>query len=109
MKVLNKTTMALSVLIALLCAACGDKLVSQSSEKVGRTEGSISCNAGPGYCMACGLSFDGKYDCMPRYKTSCPGSQQAVFDIYLVTSVHESGKQTSVERRDFIEAITPCT
>ena len=52
MKNFKRASIAASALIALLCAGCGDKVVSSSSEKVGQIEAANSCSKGAGYCLA---------------------------------------------------------
>lgn len=44
-----------------------------------------------GVCLACGLGFDGKYNCHPGAKVSCPGKRDAVVEVQPYEAVLESG------------------
>ena len=94
----------LLIFLSVAVLAGCDKVTSETATATGdEYEGTASCSK-VGYCLTCGPSFDGKVDCMPRFRPNCPGSQPATLQNYSVHRVYESGAvetytRTSVVRR----------
>lgn len=96
----------IACILVLILSAC-DKEVSRSYGEVRVEERSVRCTH-PGYCMACGLSFDGKYDCMPRFRPFCPGSQKAKVKVTPVIIKYESGDIRATELTQTTETLEAC-
>lgn len=92
------------ILLLLLALAAGcDREVSRTvfRDQMAVVKTSQSCNAGPGYCYACAMGFDGKFQCSFGLKHSCPGSQPVTVERTPVAINYESGKvlRSHVDRR----------
>ena len=99
---------ALICIIVLILSGCDDPVVSTNKEKIGQKIERSSCSLGPGYCMECGLNINGSFDCLPKFKHNCHGSQEALFDVYKVTNYHKSGAITYSEKLIFLEEKSVC-
>lgn len=63
----------------------------------------------PGYCMACGLGFDGSFKCAARFQYSCPGRRPVVQEVTPCIATHESGMQSRCDQRRTLKTLGACT
>ena len=101
---------AIAAMLTVLLSACDSEISRTHTEPVKSTE-EISCTYhSPGFCMDCGISFSGKFDCAARLKPNCShrGKQMAKIQRYEVTVLFESGKRESFEKVDVLREITEC-
>lgn len=66
---------ALTISVFAVLVGCGPDVdrVENDGESVVR-QTTQSCST-VGYCITCGLGFDGSFSCGPKLSMSCPGSQ----------------------------------
>lgn len=98
-----------AVLIALLSACDAEIGRTQTNPVISIVD--MSCTYySSGYCLDCGISFDGKFDCAARMKPKCarPSSQMVELQQYKVTVSFESGRQETYSRREVLREITEC-
>lgn len=101
---------AIAAMLTVLLSACDAEVSRTQTEPVKSTE-KIRCTYhSAGYCMDCGMSFSGKYDCSPRLKPNCThsGTQMAEIQKYEVTVTFESGKQDTFEKVDVLNRLGQC-
>lgn len=105
---MNKIIAAMTV---LLLAGCFDAPVSHTAiagtDRVER--GTASCSKGIGYCMTCGLGFDGKINCVPGFKFNCQGTQPVTRKVWEVVIRYESGKSKRTTESEILTRDGACT
>lgn len=84
-----------------------DPVVARAAGETRREEQNVSCTH-LGYCMACGLGMHGSYDCSPKFKYNCPGTQPALVDVTPVTLTYESGKLRIIEETRTVQTLGSC-
>lgn len=100
------------VLVSSLLIAAG------CDKEIGRTVGDsqisteeVTCQyTAPGYCMDCGISFDGKYDCSLRFKPYCSHSGRQMADVFRspVVVKYQSGKERAFIEKRIIKTHSEC-
>ena len=96
------------IIIAILLISGCDRIVSEKREAAGTGIESVHCTH-PGFCMECGLNFDGSFDCAPKFKYTCSGSQKAEVEYFYVHRVWESGDRTSQKDYKVIKTLEACS
>ena len=102
----------LVVALTLLLCSCSREV--EVARKYGNTTTEVR-NVGcsytkPDYCMDCGLSFNGEFDCSPRFKFSCShlGHQQIKVEAIPLTIVYQSGMSKTTEIIKKTEYLSEC-
>ena len=85
----------LVLVIALGLSACGPAEVGRTPhyETTRVEQSSESCDKGFGYCYACGLGFNGKFECSYGFKYSCNGQRPVTKKVWDVTIKYEDGTE----------------
>ena len=102
----------LAATLLILMAGCMKVDAEVARSKVSgseRTErGAVSCSK-PGYCMVCGLGFNGEFNCKPGFKYSCPGTQRVTRRVWSADVRYESGLSRRVTDSEIISRDSACT
>lgn len=79
-----------------------------SSKDLDTTKKIVSCSYA-GYCMDCGLGFDGSFDCSLKLRPSCSGNRQALVkstEFTITTTYHlKTGDRISPPKRKVNETV----
>lgn len=92
---------------ALLLTAC-DRRIEIKREAVTRDVREISCTH-YGYCLRCGLGFDGEFSCGFGWSSLCSGKQQAMVRTDRITYQWEESREIETRLVDqVIERYESC-
>ena len=100
----------LVLVIALGLSACGPAEIGRTPhyETTRVEQSSESCNKGAGYCYACGLGFNGKFECSYGFKYSCNGTRPVTRKIWDVTVKYEDGTERITMDSDVVSINGTC-
>lgn len=102
----------MAAIFLVLLVACQRDIEVSREYGVARTEvRNVGCTySAPGYCMDCGISYGGGFDCYMRFKPFCshPGTKRIKAEIVPVTITYRSGLVRQTERVKEIERISGC-
>lgn len=98
------------IVTILFCCGCEKEVRREYGESVISTVTRECTYYAPGYCMDCGLSIDGKYDCMSRFKLRCSQDGQETVKVKITPFVifYESGNTRSGADEALLETIMSC-
>ena len=91
----SKVNKIILALLTVFLVACGPAEVSRTPhpETTRVTQATESCDKGAGYCYACGLGFNGKFECSYGFKYSCDGNRPVTRKVWDVTVKYEDGTE----------------
>ena len=100
----------LVLLLTVFLVACGPAEVSRTAhhETSRLTAGTQSCDKGMGYCYACGLGLNGKYECSFGMKYNCTGSRPVTRRVWDVTVKYEDGTERMTTDSDVVSIDGTC-
>lgn len=99
-----------ALLVSVVSLAGCDKVVSTQTfpETAFIVKDTQSCAGPPGWCVACGLNLDGSFDCAPKFKYSCPGTQPVTVRLTDAIQHHKSGKVSTHQIRETLSVDGEC-